>query len=240
MDELRCQHPDGCDAAARVGRLCPRHAVAQYVRTTVRGNLPDRYRPAERVMCSVTTCTRQAAPSGLCGRHARQQERRGRVTTLPHSRPPGASQLRDDEGRKECGMCLRWLPVDEYSSSRQYPDGLNPYCTTCVTATRFGLSQEELTALREASGGRCTLCGELNVSGRHLAVDHDHACCPGSRSCGRCVRNLLCGKCNTGLGMFKDSPELLGKAIAYLEKYATKDFRVEATVPANGAVPPSP
>lgn len=118
-------------------------------------------------------------------------------------------------------MCLRWLHVDEYRASKQYPDGLGPYCATCTTAARYGLTQEQLAAKREMSGGRCELCGEINPSGRHLAVDHDHSCCSGSRSCGRCVRGLLCGKCNSGIGMFKDSPELLRAAIAYLEKYAT-------------------
>ncbi|MYY03042.1 MULTISPECIES: endonuclease VII domain-containing protein [unclassified Streptomyces] len=117
-------------------------------------------------------------------------------------------------------MCLRWLVPDEYNSSKQYADGLQPYCSTCNTATRYGLTQAELTAMREASGGRCTLCGRENTTGRQLAVDHDHGCCSGTRSCGKCVRGLLCGSCNTGLGMFKDSPDLLRTAIAYLEKYA--------------------
>jgi dihydroorotase-like cyclic amidohydrolase len=45
---------------------------------------------------------------------------------------------------------------------------------------------------------------------RALAVDHDH-------KTGK-VRALLCRNCNTGLGNFQDSPELLKTAIQYLEE----------------------
>jgi hypothetical protein len=33
-------------------------------------------------------------------------------------------------------------------------------------------------------------------------------------------RGYLCNTCNSGLGMFRDSPEVLRKAIAYLERSA--------------------
>lgn len=42
-----------------------------------------------------------------------------------------------------------------------------------------------------------------------VAVDHDH-------TTGK-VRGLLCNACNKGLGFFKDSKELLDKAIKWLQ-----------------------
>jgi hypothetical protein len=49
------------------------------------------------------------------------------------------------------------------------------------------------------------------------AIDHDHGCCPArKRSCGKCVRGLLCVRCNVGLSYFGDNPESLAAAGAYV------------------------
>lgn len=50
----------------------------------------------------------------------------------------------------------------------------------------------------------CQICGSADK----LCWDHDH-------NTGE-FRGTLCGTCNTGIGMFKDDPELLKNAIAYL------------------------
>jgi hypothetical protein len=52
-----------------------------------------------------------------------------------------------------------------------------------------------------------------------LAVDHNHGCCPGEKSCGKCVRGLLCDNCNQAIGKFRDDPELLLKAAEYLRSW---------------------
>lgn len=89
---------------------------------------------------------------------------------------------------------------------------------------RYGLTRERYDAMLAAQDGLCALCGQaertLNKSGevRALGVDHDHACCSGKKSCGDCIRGLLCAHCNVALGSFEDSVERLLLAIAYLEK----------------------
>lgn len=75
---------------------------------------------------------------------------------------------------------------------------------------RYGVSAEEYAAMLLKQGGSCAICNSTEtVLGRPLYVDHNH-------NTGR-VRGLLCHKCNTGLGSFRDSPLLLKAATTYLE-----------------------
>lgn len=82
----------------------------------------------------------------------------------------------------------------------------------------YGLDTNDYDRLLAEQGGSCAICDRPCASGRRLAVDHDHACCP-TRSCGKCVRGLLCGTCNRSLGGFRDDPELLLRAVAYLANH---------------------
>lgn len=79
---------------------------------------------------------------------------------------------------------------------------------------RHGLTEEEYVSMWREQGEACAICRRADSS--RWAIDHDHDCCAGLYGCGGCVRGILCIECNTGLGMFRDNPELLRAAAAFL------------------------
>jgi hypothetical protein len=72
---------------------------------------------------------------------------------------------------------------------------------------RYQRAANGLPEAQRAEPTHCELCGDAPRQ-RGLASDHDHLT-------GH-WRGWLCTRCNAGLGMFRDSPELLGRAILYL------------------------
>jgi hypothetical protein len=60
----------------------------------------------------------------------------------------------------------------------------------------FGITPEQYNLLYRLQGGKCYVCRKSTGARKRLAVDHDHRCCPGPKSCGKCVRGLACGHCN--------------------------------------------
>jgi len=83
----------------------------------------------------------------------------------------------------------------------------------------YTLTEDQYNALYKSQGGRCALCRRATGASKRLAVDHDHACCPGPRSCGRCVRGLVCSTCNDVLAHFRDDPVAFERGAAYLKQW---------------------
>jgi hypothetical protein len=77
---------------------------------------------------------------------------------------------------------------------------------------QYGMTVADYEAIKAGQGGVCAIC--RMASKKTLNVDHCHV--TGE------VRGLLCDACNKGCGHFRDRPELLRAAAAYLEAAAAR------------------
>ena len=77
----------------------------------------------------------------------------------------------------------------------------------------YGITPEEYDEMLEMQSGKCAVCKTDTAGGKHnvFCVDHDHVT-------GK-VRELLCKDCNIVLGIINDSPEHLGRLMAYIIKH---------------------
>jgi hypothetical protein len=156
--------------------------------------------PGDRV-CSVPDCDRPHKARGLCAQHWKHVRLYGEVRPIkPY----------DLQGRvcgiKDCGQ-----PAVAKLRCRQHLQyGYN--------LSRFGIDVGDFVRMQDEQGGVCAICGDTNTNGKALSVDHDHECCPGDRSCGACIRGLLCAHCNFAVGMMRDDPDRLRAAAAYIER----------------------
>jgi hypothetical protein len=132
-----------------------------------------------------------------------------------------------------CTDCKIDKPPTDFHLNRARKNGLSARCKTCkkqydndrwtVDGLRekrkiemrtrrlkgFGLTEEAYDSILAKQGSGCAICGaKEGWKGKRLAVDHDHET--------GAVRGLLCDRCNTAIGKFEDSPELLLRAVEYL------------------------
>jgi hypothetical protein len=83
---------------------------------------------------------------------------------------------------------------------------------------KYGITHDEYQEMLDAQGGGCAICGKQPQDGaRRMAVDHDHACCPGWKTCGECIRGILCVTCNMWLG-FYENKKWMESAEMYVNK----------------------
>lgn len=85
----------------------------------------------------------------------------------------------------------------------------------------YGISQKDYDNLLDKQNGVCAICKKAETKRTkgtlcRLSVDHDHSCCSGRKSCGKCVAGLLCSKCNRILGLLKDNPETIKNLLEYV------------------------
>lgn len=146
---------------------------------------------------------------------------------------------------KQCRICNEEKSFDEFYKNIKSSDGRQYRCIPCTKLTviewqkenpekynekrfkylkskyasrrdkrllkEYGINQQQYNSLFSSQNGMCAVCcAEQITLSKPLYVDHDHL--------SGLVRGLLCQHCNTGIGMMRESIDLLKKAISYLER----------------------
>lgn len=131
-----------------------------------------------------------------------------------------------ENNMKNCCKCKEELQEYLFNKDKNRPDGLEPLCRACKSSVRnkdkekstkltkkFGISLDQYNLLLLQQNNSCGICkisilDYQLIRTNYFPVDHCHVT-------GK-VRGLLCDACNRGIGLLKDSPEILQKAIDYL------------------------
>jgi hypothetical protein len=143
----------------------------------------------------------------------------------------------EDDNHKRCNRCDVIKHKDEFHRHPTQRLNRQPTCKACISSDRaraqrqseraraerradpdkvrdrylrktYGISLADFRHMEAIQEGCCAIC---KTPTDDLHVDHHH---PGGP-----VRALLCGKCNRGLGLFDEDPDLLRAAAAYVETF---------------------
>jgi DNA-directed RNA polymerase subunit RPC12/RpoP len=117
---------------------------------------------------------------------------------------------------KKCTKCKQEQQknLNYFPPHNKTKDGLDSWCRKCRSTYRNEIRRgnyrhlitDEQLKHNLQTIKHCQVCGQEEL----LVVDHDHK--------NEKYRGLLCNHCNRGLGHFRDNPEILQKAIDYLNK----------------------
>lgn len=109
---------------------------------------------------------------------------------------------------------------DENPQLYTYAVGARKYDREYMLMYKYNISIKQF---KKKSKNGCEICGDKPE--RTLHVDHDHNCCSGQRACGKCVRGIICNKCNKAVdkyekGLMRADYPNLKKIIKYVNKYS--------------------
>lgn len=125
--------------------------------------------------CEFPKCGYPVISKRLCTAHYRQRHRGQELRELdrPDYRYEKCSVTACEDPRHSRGLCSRHQSI----------------------SNRFSIPPDQMGTLYD-NGCQNPSCDSRD----DLAIDHDHSCCPGNDSCGKCVRGVLCRSCNLTLG----------------------------------------
>ncbi len=139
---------------------------------------------------------------------------------------------------KICSNCNQVKSLSEFYVHAQKSLGRDGRCKDCCVSiakahrstqdknllrhkrymSHYGMSPTTFYRILAQQGDCCAIC-KVPLTHVDAHIDHDHSCCPGQKTCGECVRGILCMSCNHMLGKAKDDVLVLQAGIEYLNQW---------------------
>lgn len=167
--------------------------------TCLKGHVSERRKNGNCIQCEKERY--QSDPDYRERRKAQTQRRRERLKADPERH----AQLKDYQKAYSQANRAR---LNEQQSQRYHG---NPDLRIRTRLRRLGIPvTDTLVEQIRLHPGVCDICSAPG-DGRwgELAIDHCHT--------SHTYRGMLCSSCNRALGMFKDDPETMRKALSYLQ-----------------------
>lgn len=116
--------------------------------------------------------------------------------------------IRLDSWCKKCKNKTQWNNRKSHKTTPEQRQAVREY----AYKRYYGITFDQYNELLIQQNRKCLICRRdiSEVPRQILCVDHNHQ--------NKQIRGLLCINCNTGLGNFHDSAEMLQSAISYLGK----------------------
>lgn len=186
--------------------------------------------------CLVDGCEKKVHAYGYCVPHSLKFRKYGDPLVV---KVQEVDRSQDPKGYRTCAQCKGLIQIDGFyiikgdrpaswckqchnrrtiEQRRRNPERARLISRYSHIKATYNLSREQYDELFLAQGESCAICDSTVSSGLGWHVDHDHSCCSGTKSCGKCVRGILCHHCNMVLGHAKDSESILRRASDYLAK----------------------
>lgn len=212
-----------CPWPARRYGFCGTHSSRYRKWGNPLADVPIRVKGEKRI-CILDECPYVIKAHDWCAKHYDRWLKHGDPLWTP---PPKTRPARS--GYKWCSTCELELPVIEFAKANKKSDGLSSRCAECswkwYITKQYNITVEWYENQLAKQTGVCAICKqpETTMDARdrpwRLSVDHDHSCCSGTKSCGECVRALLCMQCNHALGSARDDVGILSSMIDYLNQH---------------------
>ena len=124
----------------------------------------------------------------------------------------GTYSLMSQGRMKSCG-CLNLRKGKDSPNFRHGLSKTKAYWNETFLRNKYGLTTVRFDEMLSAQNGKCAICGATapNHHKKRLNVDHCHKT--------GAVRGLLCDACNRAIGLLKDDPEIMKRAISYIQSF---------------------